>query len=51
MGVRVFTLTGILRPTTDTTAVEEDRGEPSVVTDADAPAELDALPADPVEQA
>ena len=37
--------------TTDTPAVEEDRGEPSVVTDADAPAELDALPADPVEQA
>ena len=40
-----------VRRCADTPAVEEDRGEPSVVTDADAPAELDALPADPVEQA
>ena len=29
---------------TDAPAVEEDRGAPPVVTDADAPAELDALP-------
>ena len=30
--------------TTDAPAVDEDRAAPSVVADADAPAELDALP-------
>ncbi|MUL44521.1 Na(+)/H(+) antiporter subunit C [Mycobacterium sp. CBMA293] len=36
---------------TDTPSVDEDRAAPSVTTDANAPAELDALPADAAEQA